>query len=167
MSSASACVPGGADLGSRTPDSTCQPSVASVRATSRPMPRLAPVISAVRAFIALACLVYRRRNAWTARRSSIARYRGCYLSVRNTHASSRSIARTATLSYSGISVTLIPTGTSNLYIEGGRRGNSRSCRCLSSNQYGQTNIKPARRCYGDGDESTTAFPNLCDAERAR
>src|SRR4051794_20463241 len=54
MSIASASVPGGADFGTRTPDSTCQPSLASVRATARPMPRLAPVISAVRAVIALA-----------------------------------------------------------------------------------------------------------------
>src|SRR2546426_6171048 len=42
---------GGAELASRTPDSTCQPSDASARATSRPMPRLAPVISAVRAVL--------------------------------------------------------------------------------------------------------------------
>src|SRR5262252_3576436 len=47
MSTISACVPAGADFGSRTPDRTCQPSDASVRATSRPIPRLAPVISAV------------------------------------------------------------------------------------------------------------------------
>src|SRR5215467_5235341 len=47
MSTISVFVPGGADFGSRTPDSTCQPSAASVRATSRPMPRLAPVTSAV------------------------------------------------------------------------------------------------------------------------
>ncbi|HXK17439.1 MAG TPA: hypothetical protein VNG33_06545 [Polyangiaceae bacterium] len=47
-SSVSACVPGGAAFGSRTAASTRQPSEASVRATSRPMPRLAPVINAVR-----------------------------------------------------------------------------------------------------------------------
>src|SRR5262249_54801466 len=46
MSTTSVFVPGGADFGSRTPESTCQPSAASTRATSRPMPRLAPVISA-------------------------------------------------------------------------------------------------------------------------
>src|SRR5262245_34264848 len=47
MSTTSARVFGGAPFGSRTPDSTCQPSAASTRATSRPMPRLAPVISAI------------------------------------------------------------------------------------------------------------------------
>src|SRR5581483_7130022 len=46
MSTASASVPGGADAGFRTPDRTCHPSDASARATSRPMPRLAPVINA-------------------------------------------------------------------------------------------------------------------------
>ena len=53
MSTTSACVPGGADFGSRTAEITSQPSHASVRATSRPMPRLAPVISAVLAVIAM------------------------------------------------------------------------------------------------------------------
>src|SRR5690242_12928032 len=53
---ASACVPDGADFASRTPDSTCQPSAASVRATSRPMPRLAPVISAVAIYAATSFL---------------------------------------------------------------------------------------------------------------
>jgi hypothetical protein len=54
MSTTSGCVPGGADFGSRAAESTCQPSEASVRATSRPMPRLAPVIRPVPAVIASA-----------------------------------------------------------------------------------------------------------------
>ena len=51
-STTSGCVPGRADFGSRTPESTRQPSDASGRATSRPMPRPAQVISAVLAVIA-------------------------------------------------------------------------------------------------------------------